>query len=281
MGRKHLRNHGEPEGGTKARVFSAWMAGLRRLARAARNVSLLGLALWFAPTMVCAASSLEHARRGQAMLGPERWSQVIRIENTARSSDYPREVFGLVFELGGLLWFYTASEGTQSLSLHENDLVAEKADLAPLLQAIDPGFTRYEVMPATAMRDERAKRRRLPNGCLIESYAELRRRVLNGERITDGRLLTLYYNGEGRRAGHTVLSYQTPEGTFVFDPLTPAIRRRLRVGLSASAMEVGRKLPVPFSVIEARWVPTTMPQVPQLAGTAPAWPARHRTNCEG
>ena len=40
--------------------------------------------------------SLEAARRAQVALGPDVWSQVIRIENEARVSRYPRELHALV-----------------------------------------------------------------------------------------------------------------------------------------------------------------------------------------
>ena len=42
----------------------------------------------------------------------------------------------LVFELAGMLWFYTAEDGTQSFSLRIDRLDAEKADFGPMLRDI-------------------------------------------------------------------------------------------------------------------------------------------------
>ena len=56
---------------------------------------LLGL-LW--PGLLAGATPLEHARRAQAMLGPETWSEVIRIENTSVHGAYPATIYALVFE---------------------------------------------------------------------------------------------------------------------------------------------------------------------------------------
>lgn len=242
MQRHHLRN-GLAGGGPR----------LWRLA------GCLVLAWLFISVPLLAASPLEHARRAQALLGEERWSQVIRIENTNRASVYPREVFALVFELGGLLWFYTDADGTQSLSLRQNELAVDKRELPRLLRAIDPGFLRHEVVPREDFAGPAPARKPLPNGCLIQSYAQLRARLAAGERIANARLLSLYYRASGERGGHTVLAYETPSGTYVFDPDRPAFKRRVSASLRAEALEVGRALHLPFTVTDARWVPTTMP----------------------
>src|SRR5256885_1866204 len=90
-----------------------------------------------------ADSSLAAAQRAQAELGPEVWSEVIRVENPARGSAYPRTFHALVFELADILWFYTAIDGTQSLSLRRGQAAADKANLTPLLRAIERGFARW------------------------------------------------------------------------------------------------------------------------------------------
>src|SRR5438128_6171915 len=91
-------------------------------------------------------SSLDFARRAQALLGPDTWSEVIQIGNASLSSTYPKKLHALVFEFAGLLWFYTDCDGTQSFSLRKNRLAEEKADFAPLLRDIDPGFLRWDVV---------------------------------------------------------------------------------------------------------------------------------------
>lgn len=241
----------------------------------------LGLAGWLALAPVCAASPLEHARRAQVLLGEERWSQVVRIENTNRASVYPREVFALVFELGGLLWFYTDTDGTQSLSLRRNELAVDKRELPRLLRAIDPGFHRHEVVPRPAVREPGLMRGHLPNGCLIESYAQLRARLAAGEAIARARLLNVYYRASGERSGHTVLAYETPSGTYVFDPARPAFRRRVRASLRADALAVGRAVQWPFVVTDARWVPTTIPRLSRGIALRPPFPSfGRRTVCD-
>jgi hypothetical protein len=206
-----------------------------------------------------AATPLESARRAQALLGPETWSRVIRVENTAARSPYPATVYALVFETAGLLWFYTATDGTQSLSLHPDRLVAEKADLAPLLADIDPGFTRWAVVAETAGEISRADGAALPNGCFVESLAALRDRVRRGEPIERARLLSCYFDTPAGRRGHTVLTYETPRGLYLLDPERSAQPRRVpRVwaddaeALAAAALPGAR-------VARARWVPTPLP----------------------
>ena len=108
---------------------------------------------WFLSVTVLLAgerADLTNARSAQAILGADVWSQVIRIENTGSTKKYPRTVHALVFEVAGILWFYQDGEGTQSFSLHRGRLEAEKADFAPLLADIHPGFTRWTVVYGSA-----------------------------------------------------------------------------------------------------------------------------------
>jgi len=217
--------------------------------------------------MLRAASPLEDARRARALLGPGKWARVIRVENAAVRSAYPREVFALVFELGGILWFYTDADGTQSFSLHRNNLAAEKADFGPLLRDIEPGFARYEVLPAVMDDSGTAARRGedLPNGCFVESYAALRERVARGELIVRAQLLSYYVDLGGRRLGHTVLTYETPGGAFVLDPLASSKRAR-RVGrrLTGDALELAQVLRPDLTVARAVWVPAALPAAASL-----------------
>src|SRR5688572_2544577 len=88
----------------------------------------------FAVVALRATDTLAQARHAQALLGPRVWSQVIRVENKTAGATYPRDLHALVFELEGVLWFYTAIDGTQSLSVYRGRLAQDKADLGPLLQ---------------------------------------------------------------------------------------------------------------------------------------------------
>jgi hypothetical protein len=136
---------------------------------------------------------------------------VLRIDNTGRHSRYPATVYATVFEFAGILWFYTDTDGTQSLSLYRDQLDREKADLRSLLRAIDPGFGAFEEVPDAGQRTGGA-RPALANGCFIDSVAALEARLLEGERITRAALLC-YYPREGTALpGHTILAYETERG---------------------------------------------------------------------
>ncbi len=200
------------------------------------------------------------------MIGEETWSRIVEVENTNADSVYPSSLHALVFELGGILWFYTDTDGTQSFSLHQNNLAAEKEDFGAMLRAIEPGFTKHAILaeddlaalPAPA--DES-----LPNGCFIESYAALRERVARGELILSARLMSFY--AVGRRAGHTVLTYETPRGYFVLDPSASSKPKRVDRRKAVDPLAIARALVPDVSIEEARWVPTLRQiEMPLLAG---------------
>lgn len=185
-------------------------------------------------------------------MGPETWSRIVRVENANRASHYPAVVHALVFELGGLLWFYTATDGTQSFSLHANNLEAEKSDFGPLLRDIEQGFVRHEVLPEVEAAPLR-RRGALPAGCVIESYAALRERLAAGERVLSARLLS--YHAAGRRAGHTVLAYETPAGAFVVDPAADVKAVAVNPRLPGDPLELARALQPRLTLVKARWLP--------------------------
>ncbi|MBL9185982.1 MAG: hypothetical protein JNK23_00750 [Opitutaceae bacterium] len=174
----------------------------------------------FAVSWLRAATPLDNARHAQALLGPGIWSQLIEIENVAPGSRYPAVVHALVFEFVGILWFYTDADGTQSFSTHRDNLAAEKADFAPLLRDIDPGFKRWRVLPMSPAAPPEAGRP-LQNGCFIESLAIARARVLAGRPLRAARLLSYYMNEGATRIGHTVLIHETGGRVEVFDPGRP------------------------------------------------------------
>lgn len=218
-----------------------------------------------------ADASLDHARAARARLGSGVWSRIVRIENTAKRSHYPRELHALVFEVGGLLWFYSDGDGTQSFSTHYHQLAAEKADFAPLLRAIDPGFTHFALVAddPTAPPPSRAQ---LPNGCFINSYAALRDLLARGELIASARLLLVYYRIGGSLRGHTVLAYDTPGGSYVMDPTAPDnTAQPVPAARAKDAVAVAQEARPELAIARARWVPTELPRsTPLLAALTPA-----------
>ncbi|MDB6167370.1 MAG: hypothetical protein JWM88_234 [Verrucomicrobia bacterium] len=199
------------------------------------------------------------------MLGAGAWSLVVRVENSAVTAAYPSVVHALVFEEGGLLWFYADSDGTQSLSLHLDRLVEEKQDLAPLLRAIDPGFHSFRILPDGPAAPVILGRERLPNGCFIESLAALRERVIRGDRIERPRLLSCYAETPRGLRGHTVLTYRTPQGFFLLDPASSSAPQQLPSSWLENPMAVAETALRGFDVRKARWIPVDVPAVSLVA----------------
>lgn len=212
--------------------------------------------------------SLDHARRAQALLGPDIWSRLIRIENGARASHYPRTLHALVFELAGLLWFYTAVNGTQSFSLHVGRLAEEKADFGPLLRDIEPGFARWSVV-SPGRRPKPAPEGELGNGCFIESVAELRMRLARGERLERPRLLSYYAETPLGRSGHTVLVFGLGDQLEVFDPGRPQARTAFAKELAPDALALARAIEG-AAIVKARYVAIDLAVPPREAEIATA-----------
>lgn len=215
-----------------------------------------------------ASPSLAHARQAQVLLGADTWSRLVEISNSSSSGVYPKKLAALVFEFGGLLWFYTDVDGTQSCSLQVGRLAEEKAGLGPLLEAIDPGFRRFRIVPPRTGGANQAADGALPNGCFIESVAALRRCVQRGELIDEARLLSFYARVGGVWRGHTVLVCRTPAGTFVVDSGGRAPRMRLAGGWMERAVAVAHAVRPDLADVKARWVPTTLPRDGRVAGTS-------------
>jgi hypothetical protein len=199
----------------------------------------------FAAALACATLVLRadpshgHALRAQAILEPDIWSQVVEIENEAPRSRYPRKLYALVFEFAGILWFYTHMEGTQSFSLHVGNLDREKADYAPLLRAIEPGFVRWRVVPA-GPRSAASRRPSPRNACFIESIAALRERLGAGEPLRNPRLLSYYVDTRQGRRGHTVLAYERGGSVELIDPSRRGSTFRFSLELGADPLELAR-----------------------------------------
>lgn len=177
------------------------------------------LLLVFAATLR-AQPSLDYARRAQLMLGPDVWSRLIRVENTAVRSRYARTVYALVFELQGLLWFYTDANGTQSFSLHQGRLEEEKADFGPLLRDIEPGFVRWRELGAAEVARLHPGPH-LRNGCFIESLVLWREQAARGAGLAEPRLLSFYVETADGRSGHTVFAFREGDAVKLIDPVRP------------------------------------------------------------
>jgi hypothetical protein len=224
-----------------------------------------------------ALASQRTAQQARALLGPEIWARVLRIENAGRHSRYPATVYATVFEFAGILWFYTDTDGTQSLSLYRDQLDREKADIRPLLRAIDPGFGPFADVTDAGPRAGGAIPA-LPNGCFIESVAALEARLLQGERITRAALLCYYPREGAALPGHTVLAYETERGLFVIDPAQAAAPMEIGRGSLASApLEIARATldsRRSAQVASACWVPVALSRTrtpgPVYAALAPA-----------
>jgi len=222
------------------------------------------------------ADPLSDARAARAMLGPDTWARIVKIDNSHPRGEwkrrmYPNTIYALVFELSGILWLYTDTEGTQSLSRTLGTLGRDEADPGPLLRAIEPGVGAWEWVsdnPSTPLPAKAVP----PNACLEESLQALSRRLAVGGETSAPRLLFYYVNAPSRLLGHTVLLYRTSKGLFSIDPQvsqTPvgvpsslgddlrAISEYLRGGPVASA----RSLPLatPRADLPGRWASMPAP----------------------
>lgn len=213
--------------------------------------------LTFVFLATAAHASLGAAWQARTELGPDVWSRVLRIENRNSHSSYPSVTYATVFEFADVLWFYTSTDGTQSLSLYRGRLARDKADLLPLLREIDPGFVAYTDQSDYGLVFARA-RRPLANGCFIDSIGAWRAGLERGEPWTRAALLSYYVRlGDGVR-GHTVLAVETPDGLLAIDPsidMDPSHLRR--VSLRTDPLKVARRLqPLP-ALFRAQWTPFT------------------------
>jgi len=152
------------------------------------------------------------------MLGPTLWKRVLRVHNSSTESRYPASFGAVVFELGGILWFYTDTDGTQSLSLRRNHALEDERDFGPLLTRIDPGFTHWEYDSEDPESNERGGVP--PNACFIQSIALLRHRLSEGMSANHAMLLSYYVSYPTGLKGHTVLYLETDRGPTVIDPLS-------------------------------------------------------------
>jgi hypothetical protein len=185
-----------------------------------QNRLLLLAALALAATLhgdVQENTSILYARQAAAMLGPTLWKQVLRVHNSSRESRFPRSFGAAVFEMGGILWFYTATDGTESLSIRLGRAKEDEQNLGPLLSNLDPGFTQWETDSGGYNPGEKSSVP--PNACFIQSVALLRSSLSLGIHVEHARLLSYYVSYPTGLRGHTVLYLETDKGPTVIDPL--------------------------------------------------------------
>ena len=195
--------------------------------------------------------SVHYARQASAMLGPTLWKRVLRIHNSSADGRYPPSLGAVVFEMGGILWFYTSTDGTQSLSLRRGHAWDDEQDFGPLLTHIDPGFSRWEYDPDGAGPDEKGPVP--PNACFIQSIALLRQSLSMGVSAGRARLLSYYVTYPTGMKGHTVLFLQSDVGSTVIDPLMQRRPLAIRSANPADATSVANC--IRRDVTLARWVP--------------------------
>lgn len=201
-----------------------------------------------------ASDSLGEARRAQSLLGPGVWSEVIEVDNRAGGGRYPADVYALVFEFEHILWFYTDTDGTQSLSQYVGRTAQDKADLGPLLKGVDPEFGAWKVVPEDpAAAPSGPSAGRLKNGCLIESIALLRRRIMLGAAVADPKLLFYYVETPAGLHGHTVLAFRAGKSLTVIDPEFP--RAPWSIPRSKAGSPVALASAMRGDIAKARWLP--------------------------
>ena len=199
-----------------------------------------------APLFARAQDELTDAQAARAMLGPDIWARVVRIDNRpARGLEvrtaYPSTVYALVFEVSGVLWFYCGADGTQSLSLRYGSLDSDKADPGPLFRAISGRFGRWDwVDEAPGLRDP--GRAPPPNSCLIQCIAALRARIAVGEVVGDPQFLLFYVDTPNGRLGHAVLLFASGGGLTAVDPDRPGVDISIPARLGADGRAITRYL---------------------------------------
>jgi hypothetical protein len=210
------------------------------------------------------------------MLGGETWARLVRIDSSRpaavwKRGPYPKTLYALVFELSGILWFYTDVDGTQSLSLTRGTVARDEADPGPLFRSIDPGFTAWSWVeaPAGPRKPSSPKPR---NGCFVESVAALNRRMAAGGETATPSLLFYYVDTPEGRLGHTVLLFGTSAGHFAVDAdasetpvlLPPDLGRdplAVSAYLRGGPVAAARSLPLPARKPPREWaaLPSSSP----------------------
>jgi hypothetical protein len=179
--------------------------------------------------------------QAQRLLDESTWSQTIRIQNRRPNSVFKATVWALAFEFGGRIWVYMPQVGSQTPTVKIGQLETDKVDLNIVLKRINKGFGSYEVMSANATIIAGVEQGRdVPNACLLESLAALRKMVRSGVALNQAKLLMYYANVGSSLVGHTVLFFETDEGRFVWDPVAPEKTISLRKDYKSNALALAR-----------------------------------------
>jgi hypothetical protein len=194
---------------------------------------------------------MHYAHQASDMLGPTLWKRVVRVHNSSVGSRYPATFGAVVFEMGGILWFYTSTDGTQSLSLRRGRAWEDEHDLSPLLAHIDSGFSHWEY--DSEGHGSEAKGPVPPNACFIQSIALLRQSLSAGVGVEHMRLLSYYVDLPSGLKGHTVLYLETNKGPTIIDPLMQ--RRPMRIHSVNRSDPTSVAHCIRNDVASARWVP--------------------------
>lgn len=206
------------------------------------------------PGAMDAAAPTSGALQAEQMLGPHRWAQAVRIENSNESSRYPETVYGTVFEFNDTLWFYT-STGTQPLKASKDRTEDYKNNLLPLLRTMERGFTSFVKLSPDEAEAAGTDLPSLKNGCVVESIFRLDEIQQAGEPVLEANLL-LYSSKNTRRSGtdkatgHCVLVYQTPDGMFYIDPPKIDITGQLTRVRGWDPVDIAREIESHYGKIE-------------------------------
>jgi hypothetical protein len=216
---------------------------------------LLALALLFISPVF--GYPIHDVRRAEALLGQDVWTKLILVQNREPTRVYPATTAALVFEFDGILWLYTPTEGTQSLSQFRGKLEEDKDNLLELLKGLHRGFEGYREVPdAPLVASDGALR----NGCLIESIAAMRVRIARGEPISRAAILFYYLQGNEGLWGHAVLAYEKPDGLFV-DDASQQLGQPLEGGWRTEPLALARAYhpEAASKLVHARFLPVVVP----------------------
>ena len=175
------------------------------------------------------------------MLDESTWSQVIQIRNKRPNSTFKTKVWALAFEFGNRVWIYMPQVGTQSPAVKVGQLELDKRDLSDVLGKINSGFSSYKVVtPSAEIIAELGGATDVPNACLMESLAMLRKMVRSGVEVNQADLLMYYASVGSSLVGHTVLLFETDSGRFVWDPERPQKTLTIEKGYKSNALAIAR-----------------------------------------
>ena len=235
---------------------------------------LLHAGLLLLSAAVALAGPTAPVRVARALLGPEVWSRVLRIEHRRPDPGHPAVFEALAFAVEDRLWLYNPGEGTQSLSLYAGRLRRDEDDPTPLVREIMPDLIRcVDVttdgadprLGAVPGRPAAGREAQLPFGCFIQCVLRLHA-LQSGDFPPDkAEILAYYVDTSVVRGGHAVLVYRRDSRTFVYDPDGGDRPTRLADPQPAAPLALARAI--------CRWGTPVKAQVLALHAPAPSRPA--------